>query len=61
MKVSPILMSLGCMAWATSAFVIPHQQTTALVLTSTRLQLNIGEQERQKLTRDSEPEDFFVT
>jgi len=27
----------------------------------TRTYINIGEQERDKLTRDSEPEDFFAT
>lgn len=36
----------------------PHQQQQRL---DTRQFINVGEKERDALTRDSEPEDFFAT
>ena len=58
--VSILIVAVACHALSTNAFVIP-QPSSVSNLGKTRVNLNIGEQERTKLTRDSEPEEFFQT
>jgi hypothetical protein len=59
-----LLFIVACAVSMTSAFA-PRSTvatTTAFARPAlTRTYINIGEQERDKLTRDSEPEDFFKT
>jgi hypothetical protein len=63
MKFFYLLLVLACTLSMTSAFAPKAAvSTTAFARPAlTRTYINIGDQERQKLTRDSEPEDFFAT
>ena len=62
--VSILIVAVAYFALSTNAFVIPQQTSSVsqqLGQKKTRVNLNIGDQERTQLTRDSEPEDFFQT
>jgi hypothetical protein len=61
-----LLLVVACALSMISAFAPKAQMVTpttnfAQSSALTRMNLNIGEQERDKLTRDSEPADYFKT
>lgn len=60
-----LLLVVACALSMSSAFA-PKAQVSPMTafarpITLTRTYINIGDQERDKLTRDSEPEDYFKT
>jgi len=60
MKFLSLLLLVAACARLSQSFA-PPRPLVALGRQQTRTFLNIGEQEREKLTRDSEPEEFFST
>jgi hypothetical protein len=59
--ITSLLLVLAYLFGFSSAFAPPTSQALAFRRSTSRIFINIGEQERQKLTRDSEPEEYFRT
>lgn len=62
MKFLTLLLLVAACALS-QAFAPPRVPTSTVVgrRQPTKIHINIGDQERETITRDSEPEDFFAT
>lgn len=57
-----VALTIALSFWAPShAFAPLSQNVPTATKPHSKLFINIGEPERESLTRDSEPEDFFAT
>ena len=56
-----LMLTVAFAARTTSAFTVNTPQKSTARGTKNRHFINIGDQDREKLTRDTEPEDFFAT